>query len=141
MSCEQTSDGTLVGHKVAIADYSAITGTQKPTDLLWLTGLGITTASSTVKCYTYTIPRGEGLKQWTVYSDSNGINYSTIYLSSGTDYTYGKATSLPQTATIFTFAPSEPLVGLYGYQDSALHMNALGMITYNSAYCTAGTIS
>ncbi len=136
MSCETIADGTLVGHKIAIADYSTLTGSEKPTNLLWLTGLGITTESSTVKCYTYTIPHGVGLKTWTVYADTNGINYSTIYFSSGVTYTYGKATTLTQTATTFTFSPSEPLVGLYGYQDSNLHMNALGVITYASSYCS-----
>ncbi len=66
MTCVENSklstNGKLIGTKVAIADYNTIAGTSPTTsELLWLPGIGITTASSSVTCETIIIPKTAGI--------------------------------------------------------------------------------
>jgi hypothetical protein len=57
--------------------------------------------------------------------------------SNGDTLALGKYTSSKQTETVYNFSPSEPLVGLFGYTDSANKIWGMGMITYKATYCSS----
>ena len=54
------SNGKLLGHQIAIADYT------KPSNinLIWLTGIGTTEESIDIKCDIFRMTEGVRIRQW-----------------------------------------------------------------------------
>ncbi len=80
---------------------------------------------------------GVGLSSWVIFSDLGGINFSYLTFSNGDTVGVGKYSTSVQTETDFSFSPTEPLIGLYGYKDSKSTILGLGMVTYSSSYCSS----
>jgi len=117
-----------------LANYATIAGTTPTSsELIWLPGVGTITASTSVTCETIYIPKNAGLALWSLKSDNTGVCELSFKISTGSIYSYGVASKSVTTIKDFSFSPSYPLVGLYGYEDTTIM--SFGVITYNSTLC------
>lgn len=73
-TCTKASDGTLMGIQIGLADYQTTeTDLPRQDELIWLPGLGDTTADSNKVCETIIIERTAGITKWELISDTSGI--------------------------------------------------------------------
>ena len=100
-TCTQTSSGDLLGHQIAIVDYTQLAQAMpQPSEVLWLPGIGSTLDSATVTCESVYLNRTTGVEGWHMKADKSGVYYSYVMLSNGTHFGYGNSNNNGLSTTV-----------------------------------------